>query len=149
VRTLRDPKAEREETLLLGQLHELRAAAAACAQSKWCVVLGCCGESVAVCGVQKPINDADTTTADGDSGTTDSATAAATAPVELLLFDPCARPVSTATYIHNTYTTVFVVMCSCRLLQRCFHAFCAHRCDCCYYERCGSLSISGLCFNAA
>src|SRR5688500_8978996 len=27
VRTLRDPKAERDETLLLGQLHELRSAA--------------------------------------------------------------------------------------------------------------------------
>jgi hypothetical protein len=104
VRTLRDPKAEREETLLLGQLHELRAAAAACAQSKWCVVLGCCGESVVVCGVQKPFDEADIAAVDGDSGTTDSA-ANATAPVELLLFDPSARPVSML-HIYNTYTTV-------------------------------------------
>jgi hypothetical protein len=110
VRTLRDPKAEREETLLLGQLHELRAAAAACAQSKWCVVLDCCGESVAVCGVQKPLDDADTAAADGESGTADSAAAATAAPVELLLFDPCARPVSTVYIEIHTYTIIFADM---------------------------------------
>jgi hypothetical protein len=102
VRTLRDPAAEREETLLLGQLHELRAAAAACAQSKWCVVLGCCGESVAVCGVQKPLSDDGVAALDATSGAIGSAAAASTSPVELLLFDPCARPVSTVTYSNVT-----------------------------------------------
>ena len=80
VRTLRDPKAERDETLLLGQLHEIKSAMAACKEPRWCTLIAACGESIAVCGLHRREGAADVT--------------------ELMLFDPCARPVSVSSCRH-------------------------------------------------
>lgn len=55
IRVSRDFKAERDETLLLRQIHALKNAALdACNGEKWCVVVSSGGESLVVCSIPLP-----------------------------------------------------------------------------------------------
>lgn len=55
IRVARDFKAERDETLLLRQIHALKnAALEACNGEKWCVVVSSGGESLVVCSIPLP-----------------------------------------------------------------------------------------------
>lgn len=55
IRVTRNAEAERDETLLLRQIHALKnAALSACEGEKWCLIVSCGGESLAVCSVPLP-----------------------------------------------------------------------------------------------
>ncbi|CAM9498130.1 unnamed protein product, partial [Hapterophycus canaliculatus] len=76
IRVSRNSEAERDETLLLRQIHAIKnAALSACEGEKWCFIVSSGGESLAVCSVPLP--------AVGEGG----------APgCDFLVFDPWPRP---------------------------------------------------------
>lgn len=52
IRVSRDEKAERDETLLLDQIHALKNSALKhCAGQKWCAIVSSGGESIAICSI--------------------------------------------------------------------------------------------------
>lgn len=76
IRVARNLQAEKDETLLLRQMHALKNAALdACNGEKWCVVVSSGGESLAVCSVPLPAMEEG-----GQCG------------CDFLVFDPCPRP---------------------------------------------------------
>lgn len=75
IRLSRDEKAERDETLLLHQIHALRNSTLEhCARQKWCAIVSSGGESIAVCSVPLP------------------SVEGAASGCDFLVFDPWPRP---------------------------------------------------------
>lgn len=90
IRVSRDERAERNETLLLHQIHALKNAALKhCEDDKWCAIVSSGGESVAVCSV--PLSPAPETASGCD----------------FLVFDPWPRP---AMKLHGSYVVKFTTV---------------------------------------
>lgn len=76
IRVFKDKQAERDETLLLSQLHALRnTALELCGNEKWGMIVTSAGESIAVCCLPLPHIEG-----------------AAPSTTDFLVFDPCPRP---------------------------------------------------------
>lgn len=90
IRVSRDDRAERNETILLHQIHALKNAALKhCEGDKWCAIVSSGGESIAVCSV--PLPPAPETASGCD----------------FLVFDPWPRP---AMKLHGSYVVKFTTV---------------------------------------
>lgn len=90
IRVSRDDKAERDETLLLHQIHALKnAALECCSREKWCAIVSSGGESLVVCSVPLPWIDG------------------AASGCDFLVFDPWPRP---AMKLHGSYVVKFTTV---------------------------------------
>lgn len=91
IRVSRNVKAEREETLLLGQLHALKNAALEASNGeKWCIVVSSSDESLAVCSLPLPSMEEE-----GACG------------CDFLVFDPWPRP---AMKLRGSYVVKFTTI---------------------------------------
>lgn len=108
IRVSRNEQAERDETLLLRQIHTLKNAALdACNGEKWSIVVSSGGESLAVCCVPLPAVEEG-----GACG------------CDFLIFDPWPRPAMKlrGSYIVKFTTVRFVTLSSCEMVLYVFGA---------------------------
>lgn len=102
IRVPRDVNAEKEETLLLRQIHALKnAALEACDGDKWCIVVSSGDESLAVCTVPLPLV---------EEGAAPSC--------DFLVFDPWPRP---AMKLRGSYVVRFTTVRLVNLISRFIH----------------------------